>query len=161
MSKYKIISDYFRTCPQLSQMMDIYGREGDEQKLIRPAGTSQMVQYQERRDVYGGYIAEIVPFPSVYEDYNIEGYYIPDSEGGTENILDLDDMQAICDWIIEQNNLNNLPQIPGKKIVSIEPYPFNPQIRYVDNDFIAYFITVRIRYVNQMPRKSVEYEAED
>ena len=51
----------------------------------------------------------------------------------------------------------------GEMIVSIECNPLVPQIRNVDPEpnTVGYFITVRLRYVNRTPRKSVEYEFTD
>ena len=61
-----------------------------------------------------------------------------------------------------QNEAKNFPDI-GEMIVSIECNPFVPQVRYVDekNNIVCYFITVRLRYVNRTPRKTVEYEFTD
>ena len=74
-----------------------------------------------------------------------------------------DDMsERTAEWVKAQNEANNFPDI-GEMIVSIETNPFVPQVRYVDekNNVVCYFITVRLRYVNRTPRKTVEYEFTD
>ena len=79
-----------------------------------------------------------------------------------ENVLTLEQVTSICDWVKAQNDIGNFPDI-GEKIVSIECNPFVPQIRYVnpEENTVGYFITVRLRYVNRAKRKTVEYECED
>ena len=125
------------------------------------------MQYQEQTDTLGNYNCEIVPYPSVYEDFQINCYEWYDVKDGSapirnENVLSLEAVQSICDWVKEQNDNNNFPNI-NEKIVSIECNPFVPQIRYVnpEENTVGYFITVRLRYVNKAQRKTVEYECED
>ena len=168
MSKYTEIFNYMRTCPQLADLWSIGAAEDVGVSVILPQGASPAVQYQEQMDVYGNYECEIVPYPSVYEDYQVNCYKILDSNDGSApeaniNVLSISEVQEVCDWVAEQNALGHLPSITGKKVVSVECNPFVPQIRYVDTqrNIIAYFITVRIRYVNPMRQRSVTYDAED
>lgn len=165
--KYAKIFEYFRQCPELADLWSIAATEDIEKRVILPQGASPAVQYQEFFDSVGGYNCEIVPYPSVYEDYQINCYEWYDVKDGNapqynENVLSLEAVQSICDWVKEQNDVRNFPDI-GEKIVSIECNPFVPQIRYVNQqeNTIGYFITVRLRYVNRTPRKTVEYECTD
>lgn len=167
MSKYAKIFEYFRQCPELANLWSIAATEDIGKRVILPQGASPAVQYQESIDNLGGYNCEIVPYPSVYEDFQINCYEWYDVKDGSapihnENVLSLEAVQSICDWVKEQNDNNNFPDI-NEKIVSIECNPFVPQIRYVnpEENTIGYFITVRLRYVNKAQRKSVEYECED
>ena len=132
--------------------------------VILPQGASAVVQYQEKFDTLGFYECVIEPYPSVYEDFQINCYEFYDVKDTNppkinENVLTYEEVCAVCDWVKEQNEKNNFPEI-DEKIISIECNPFVPQIRYVDPDTntVGYFITVRIRYVNRAQRKSVEYE---
>ena len=168
MSKINELFSYLRQCPQLADLWSIGATEDVGVRVILPQGASQIVQYAEKQDVYGNYQCEIVPYPSVYEDYQINCYEIFDSadDNATDsniNVISFDDVQAICDWIAIQNENGNLPNITGKKIISIECNPFVPQVRYVNTaeNVIAYFITVRMRYVNTAQRRCIEYEAEN
>lgn len=167
MSKYTKIFEYFRQCPELADLWSIAATEDIGKRVILPQGASPAVQYQEIIDNLGGYNCEIVPYPSVYEDFQINCYEWYDVKDGSapehnENVLSLEAVQSICDWVKEQNDMRNFPDI-GEKIVSIECNPFIPQIRYVNQqeNTIGYFITVRLRYVNRTPRKTVEYECTD
>ena len=167
MSKYAKIFEYFRQCPELFDLWSIAATEDIGKRVILPQGASPAVQYQEFIDNTGGYNCEIVPYPSVYEDFQINCYEWYDVKDGSdpaknENVLSLEAVQSICDWVKSQNDANNFPDI-DEKVVSIECNPFVPQIRYVnpEENTVGYFITVRLRYVNRAQRKSVEYECED
>lgn len=164
MSKYAKLFDYFRQCPELENLWSIAATEDRGVRVILPQGASPVVQYQERADALGNYACEIVPYPSIYEDFQIncyEWYDVNDDSAPTrnENVLTLEQVTRICDWIKEQNDIGNFPDI-GENIVSIECNPFVPQIRYVNPDkkTVGYFITVRLRYVNRTRGKTVEYE---
>lgn len=164
MSKITEIFDFMRTCPSLANLWSIGATEKRGVSVILPQGASPAVQYREFFDNVGDYNCEIVPYPSVYEDYQINCYQFYDTgddskPGDNINVMSFDEVQEICDWIAEQNEKGNLPKITGKQVVSIECNPFVPQIRGVNRqeNLIAYFITVRIRYVNTMARRSVQY----
>ena len=164
MSKISEIFDYLRTCPQLADLWSIGASEDIGVKVILPQGASQKVKYEDFIDTMGTYNCDIVPYASVYEDYQINCYQHLDTNDSSApqynvNVLNFDEVQSICDWIGEQNDNNNLPELTGKKVIAVECNPFIPQIRFVDSErnIIGYFITVRIRYVNTAQRKSVEY----
>ncbi len=167
MNKYVDLFNYFRQCPQLKDLWSIAATEDVGVRVILPQGASPAVQYQEQIDTLGNYECEIVPYPSVYEDFQINCYQWYDTKDDAdpirnENVLSLEQVMSICDWVREQNENNNFPDI-GEKVVSIECNPFVPQIRYVnpEENTVGYFITVRLRYVNRTPRKTVEYEHTD
>ena len=154
MSKYTEIFNYLRQCPQLRNLWSLVAEQNAGDSVIWPQGTSQRTQLKESIDVTGHYDYDIKPLPSLFEDYQIncyKSYTANDGEPGTSyNVLQLEEVQSICDWIIEQNDSGNLPALTGKHVISIEPLPFNPQIRGIDptTNTIAYYITVRIRYIN-------------
>jgi hypothetical protein len=167
MSKYAKLFEYFRQCPYLSKLLSIAGESERGNTIILPQGASPSVQYQEQFDVNGYYQCIIEPYPSVYEDFQIncyEWYDVNDTNPPqfNENVLTYQEVVGVCDWVKAQNEANNFPDI-GEMIISIECNPFVPQIRYVDPDTntVGYFITVRLRYVNRTPRKTVEYEFAD
>lgn len=164
MDRYAILFEYFRQCPYLKNLMSIASEANKGNTVILPQGASPAVQYNESVDTLGDYQCVIEPYPSVYEDFQIncyEWYDVNDNNPPSlnENVLTYQDVVNVCNWIKAQNEANNFPDI-GEMIVSIECNPFVPQIRYVDTDTntVGYFITVRLRYVNRIPRKTVEYE---
>lgn len=165
MNKYGILFDYFRKCPYLENLMSIAADTNRGNTVILPQGASPSVQYIERFDNLGFYECTIEPYPSVYEDFQIncyEWYDVKDTNPPkyNENVLTYEQVCGVCDWVKEQNEKDDFPDI-GEKIISIECNPFVPQIRYVepDTNTVGYFITVRLRYVNKTLRKSVEYES--
>ena len=167
MSKYANIVNYFRQCPELKQLLGIAGIEERVNCVILPQGASPAVQFSDKTDVYGNYEATIEPYATVYEDFQINCYKWYDANDtsrpdGNVNVLSYDEVQSVCDWVRKQNNNNNFPDI-GEKVVSIDCEPFVPQIQYVNSqeEIVAYFITVRVRYVNPLKKKVVEYVLED
>ena len=164
MSKYAKLFEYFRQGPELAGLWSIAATEDRGVRVSLPQGASPTHQYQESIDTLGDYHCEIVPYPSVYEDYQINCFSYYDANDSSApadnvNILELQEVQEICDWIAEQDRIGNLPKITGRKVVSIECNPYVPQIRYVnpEENTVGYFITVRIRYVNNEIRKSREF----
>lgn len=157
--KYAELFNWFRTCPALSNLWSVAATEDNGVKVIIPQGASPVGDYDEYFDQYGEYHCEFVPFLSVYEDYQIncyEWYDVKDSSPPqvNENVLSLEEVQSVIEWINEQNAKRNFPNI-GEKIIAIECLPFVPQIRYTNpkENTIGYFITVRIRYLNKAERK--------
>ncbi len=168
MSKLTEIVDYMRQCPQLANLWSIAATENDGVRVILPQGASPAVQYAEKTDVYGRYECDIVPYPSVYEDFQINCYEAYDASDGSApaqniNVLRYDEVEKICKWVAQQSEKRNLPSITGEKVVDISCEPFVPQIRYVNTqeNLAAYFITVRIRYVNPFKGGYVEYGCTD
>lgn len=163
MIRYTDLFEYFRQCPYLSNLKSIAGDSNIGSSVILPNGSSEVVEHVERVDNLGNYCDDIVPFPSVYQDFQINCYEYYDVKDTNppqynSNVLTLEEVQGICEWVEEQDNNNNFPNV-GEQIVSIECFPFVPQIQFVDPDTntVGYFITVRIRYVNKKQRKYIEY----
>lgn len=167
-NKYAKLFEYFRACPELSDLWSIAATEERGVRVILPQGASPVVQYREKFDVYDNYECEIEPYPSIYEDFQINCYDWYDTGDDSNpsanvNVLTLEQVMSICEWISAQNEAENFPDI-GERVVSLEVNPFVPQIRYVnpEENTVCYFITVRLRYVNRKAqRKSVCYEAAD
>lgn len=166
--KTTALFEYFKRCPLLSKLWSIAANEEIGVAVVLPQGTSPAVMYNEGLDVNGDYFCEIVPYPSLYEDFQINCYYLYDAGDSSApennvNVLSYEETEQICEWVNEQNKICNFPEI-GENIVSVECNPFKPQIRYVDEveNVIAYYITVRVRYVNRnREKRTVEYELTD
>lgn len=168
MGKFAEIFNYFKECPQLHKLWSIAATEDVGVRVIFPQGGSPAVQYKEFFDNLGNYNCEIIPYPSVYEDYQINCYQAYDAKDNNSpelnvNVLNIDEVQAICDWVKKQNETENFPAISGETVVSIECNPSIPQIRYVnpEDNTIAYFITVRIRFVNKERGREIIRELKD
>lgn len=164
MSKYSEIFDYMRQCPQLKNLWSIGATATDGVSVILPQGGSQTKQYNAERDVLGDVGCAIEPYLTVYEDYQINCYKFYDSNDSSApsaniNVITLDEVQEICDWVTEQSDKDNLPNITGRKVIDIECVPTMPQIRFVDEaeNLIGYFVTIRIHFVNEAKRKWREF----
>lgn len=163
MNKYVKLFEYFRRCPELSDLWSIGATEDRGVRVILPQTASSAMQYKETVDVVGNYSCIATPYPSVYEDFRINCYMWYDGTENEEpennaNILSLNQVLSICDWIEEQNEKGDFPDI-NEQVVAIECVPFVPQIQYVNEDenTIGYYITVRVRYVNRRNGKRVIY----
>lgn len=158
------IFEFLQKCPHLANLWSIGGTEQVGNNVILPQGASESVQYDEYLDVTANYEGKIIPFPSVYEDFQIDCFKFYDTKDSSSpamniNVMSYDEVRAVCDWISEQDDKCNFPII-GKNVISIECTPFVPQIRYINEqeNIIAYFITFRIRYVNPKRGRNIEYD---
>lgn len=166
MSKIVEIFNYMRECPQLQNLWSIAGEEIDGSAVIIPQGTSETARYDDKIDVCGNYECDIIPSASIYEDYQINCYTFYDGKDSSApssnvNVASYDEVQAICDWINDNDNSLNFPSITGEKVVSIECNPYMPRVRFIDEaeNIIGYYITIRIRYVNKRRKgRSVTYD---
>lgn len=159
-NKYVELFNYFQKCPQLNGLWSIAGMEEQGNKIVLPNGASGLYSYNQYFDIMDNFFFEMNPTSSYYEDYRINCYSFYDEKDSSApetnvNILELQEVQNICDWIFEQNQNDNLPVITGKKVLAIECLPSIPQVAYVtpEESTIAYFITVRVTYKNDACQK--------
>ena len=108
MTKYAKLFEYFRKCPYLKNLMSIATDSDRGKTVILPQGASPVVQYQEAVDVNGGYECVIEPYPSIYEDFQINCFELYDAKDNSppqfnENVLTYEDVCGVCDWVKEQN----------------------------------------------------------
>ena len=145
-------------CPQLSSLWNISAYEQDGANVIMPTGTSYRRNITESIGVDGWYEATLTPLPSIYEEYQINCYKTIVNNDNDFNTLNFEDVEKVIDWITEQDEKQNFPQISGRKIIAVECFPFIPQIRGVDPDtgLICYYVTVRITYVNPAKSRLIE-----
>ena len=165
MKKYSEIFSFMRKCPQMEELWSIAATEEDGVNVVLPQGSSDAVQYNAGFDITGNFNCDIVPYPNIYEDYQINCYRVYDSNDKSApesniNVIAIEGVQEIIEWINEQNLKGVFPKIGGKTVFAVECRPFVPQIRYVNpqNNTVAYFITIRIHYINDMPSRSVNIE---
>ena len=169
MSKVTDLFDYMRQCPEVTDLWG-FASEGEiGTQLIFSRGSSPIYSMQnEQIDVIGNYSGTAVPYPSIFEDFQMNMYkpYDPrDNSYGEDNVnvLSYQECENVCNWLLEQNNKRNLPKINGLKVITIEPTGTTPTFwnRPEEEPIAVYAITVRLRYVNPNKRIGVEYECED
>ncbi len=169
MSKISSLFDYMRQCPQLTNLWSIVGEAEEGTQIIFPRGSSSIYAPQDEKfDVCGDYSCTLQPYPSIFEDFQIDMVQHIDPNDDTEgesnvNVLSYQEVEDVCSWLLAQNAIRNLPKIEGMRVISIEPTGTAPVVWSVDEgeQMIVYAITVRLRYVNPNPRIEVEYETED
>ena len=157
MSTQTKLTEWLKTCPSLSSLWNISAYEQDGANVIIPTGTSAKRNIVDRIDANGFYEADIVPLPSVYEDYQINCYRTIVENDNEFNSLNYDEVEKVIQWIEEQDELQNFPDV-GKPVVALDCYPSIPQIRGVDPDtgLVCYYITLRITLVNTAKSRYVE-----
>lgn len=147
-------------CPLLQTLWNISAEEQDGANVILPTGTSNRRNINDRIGVDGWYECEIQPLPNVYEEYQINCYKTVVANDNEFNTLNFEDVEKVIEWVAEQDELGNFPELNNKKVIAVDCFPFIPQIRGVDPDtgLICYYITLRITYVNTAKGRAFEWQ---
>lgn len=148
------IASWLLKCPQIQQLYGISAEEVDNTNLIIPKSSSERRYFNDSIDEYGEYHATVAPTASYSEEYQINLFkrYYPDDN--TTNYMAADDVYRVLQWVIEQDESGNFPSVTDETVVAVEPYPNIPTIRYIneENGLVAYYFTLKIRYVNKAKR---------
>ena len=160
MGKTEAITSWLMGCPELSALWNISAEMADGANVLLPAGTSERRNISDQVDVTGCYEADLIPTPSVYEEFQVNCYKTFVDHNNDYNVMNFEDVEKAIAWVQEQDETLSFPGIEGKKIVSVEANPFQPQIRGIDPDskLVCYYFTLRIRYVNTAKGRSVEWQ---
>lgn len=159
MSKYSDIFTWLLTCPAFADNLSFgSGEVKGESNVIVPFGTSARRNISDYIDVDGYYNGSITPLPSVYEEYQVQCFRIINANENEYNIMTLDEVQSVCDWVIEQDEIGNFPQIEGKRVIAVEPFPFNPQSAGYDYEtgISMWYFTLRITYQGTAKGRSLD-----
>lgn len=159
MSKTENITKWLMKCPELYSLWNISALTQDGTSIIFPSGSSQRRNLSDKIDITGRYNADIIPFPSVYEEYQINCYKTFTDNSNDYNIMKYEDVERVIEWIHTQDENGNFPDI-GKVVISTECFPFIPQIRAVspDSRLICYYITLRITYINTSKERNIQWQ---
>ena len=159
MSKQRAITKWLLQCSALRNVWNISAEEQDGANVLLPAGTSYRRNISDKIDAVGYYEADIVPLPSVYEEYQINCYRTLNANDNEYNALTYEEVEDVINWIAEQDEVGNFPQI-NKTMVAAECFPFIPQIRGGDpvSGLVCYYITLRLTYVNTAKGRTVEWQ---
>lgn len=158
---YPKLFEWFKTCPELQSLMTVAGQEDAGARVIFPLGASESRQFREWNDVNDEYRCEIVPYPSIYEEFQINCYEWYDAKDESDphinvNVLSLEEVTRVCQWIEEQDRKQAFPDV-GENIIAIDCVPITPQIQYInaEESLVGYFITVRVRYINKRQKRVI------
>lgn len=163
--EYIKVVEYLRKCPLIKSLLPVAGEQTAYNDIVLPIGGSATASISGKFDSLGGYEGEIVPFPTVYKDYQINCYRPYDTNDNNPpkynlNALTTEEIDEIYNWVAEQDNNQNFPDVT-ENVVSVECTSVQPYIRGVDDseNVVCYAITFRIWYVNQIrKRRSMYYE---
>lgn len=166
MSKITDLYDYFLQCPHLKSLLPITTEIERGKDVFIPRGSSPVYAIvNENVDVVGNYNSIMMPFPSIFEDWQINCYRYADPNDETQNgdninIINHDDVEKICKWLFEKNAKKQLPEYGGEKVFGIIPTETKPGIwgADVDRQQIVYAITIRVYFVNPNERVEVEVD---
>lgn len=158
MSKQRAITEWLKQCPELNTLWNISAYEDEGANVIIPTGTSYRRNFEESLFVDGSYEGRITPLPSIYEEYQINCYRTIVENDNDFNALKYEDVEKVVEWITEQDEKENFPNI-NKNVIAVECFPFIPQIRGVDPDtkLVCYYITLRITYINDAKSRVIEW----
>lgn len=171
MSKITDLFDFMIECPELSGLWLITAEADRGTRVIFNRGSSSVYNMQnEMIDVLGGYSGLLMPYPSVYEEFQINMYQPADprdSNTGENNInaLSYQETENVCTWLFNQNapdkitGKRNLPKFGDEKVIAIIPTGTTSTIWGYDENkqIIIYAITARVYYVNTQPKIEVEF----
>lgn len=163
--KYVKIVEYLRQCPQIAKLLPIAGEQKAYNDIVLPAGGSATANVSGKIDTLGAYEGDVTPISSIYKDYQINSYRPYDVKDNNPpyangNALTIEEIDEIFDWVAEQDNKQNFPDV-DEKVISVECTSVQPYIRGVDegDNIVCYAITFRVWYVNNVrKRRSVYYE---
>ena len=160
MSKIEAVTNWLMKCPELASLWNISAEQADGANVIFPSGTSYRRNISDRIDITGCYEADIIPIASVYEEYQINCYKAFTNNDNSYNIMKFEDVESVIEWVQRQDEAQSFPELAGKKVIAVDCFPFQPQIRGADPDsgLICYYITLRITYVNSAKGRSIEWQ---
>lgn len=149
--KNKAIIDFLITCPQIyeSPLYFNFVNANDSDKQIVTMASDR---YTNKPYIDGSvnkqYSLTILDFRSISDMavVKMSGY-------DSENVIDLSDVQALIDWISEQNELKNFPNF-GEDCIIEQMYTTTEEPKFEGiNDELSpplamYSITIRIEYTD-------------
>jgi hypothetical protein len=167
MSKTTDLYDFFLECPYCQDLLPISADTSRGADVFFPRGSSSIYALQnERLDVLGNYSCTMMPYPSIFEDWQMNCYRETDPNDETQNgnnlnIIAHDEVEKICKWILEKNAKRELPKYSGERVFAIIPTETKPAIWGADalTNEIVYAIIVRVYFVNPEKMIDIEYES--
>ena len=160
MGKTADLTSWLLKCPTLAAVWNISAEMADGVNVVLPAGSSERRTTSSMIDVTGCYDCDIKPMASVYETFQINCYRQFAENENDFNVLKYEEVESVINWIIAQDEAQNLPEFGGEKVVAVDCIPFQPQIRGVEptSKLVCYYITIRVTYVNKARGRSLSWQ---
>ena len=152
MNKNQAVIDFLIQCDEIknsSLYFNFINAKDTNKQIITQSNDKSLNRTYIDGSVLKRYTFNIIAFTSITTNA------VPKVEGMTdENVNDLMDVQAIIDWITEQNELQNFPDFGDMcDIDNIEALSENPNLDGIDNSasppLAKYSLTIRVDYIDR------------
>lgn len=163
MSDFDVIYEWLKNnCPALYDLWAVSSLLGDKKNIIQPKTSANMydVMYEQYADGEKRYYFS--PKEPYFFDVDIVCYRAHYADETAYNLDTLDGVQAVCDWLIEQQNEGRVPTFEKYPCYQIECLTAKP---FMQNQFIEdgntstilvdYAVTVRFYTVNPAEKRVV------
>lgn len=150
-SRYESTLRYLKTCPAMQGVLNFQAAEAgsDVIQVLTEGGDAQ-----NNRSFIDGSVEKRFDFTvAFYKPVNHAGYVI-DRGSANLNLEGLLDVQALIDWLGEQNTLRNYPDFGEKMQVDrVSSLNNEPVLAWIDGDHYSppmakYTVTVRVEYID-------------
>ena len=162
MSDFDVIYEWLKTCPALYDLWVVSSLLEDRKNTILPktSANAYAVDYKPCADGEKRYYFN--PTEPYFFDVDIICYRAHYADETAYNLDTLDGVQAVCDWLIEQQNEGIAPTFEKYPCYQIECLTTKP---FIQNQFIEdgntntilvdYAVTVRFYTVNPAEKRVV------
>ena len=148
--KNKAIIEFLATCPQIQETplyFNFINAQNDTKQIITVSNDVYVNRPYIDGSVLKRYTFTLIDFKSISDlaiVLQFTGY-------DNENLDDMSDVQAVIDWISEQNELKNFPNFGEDCIVQeMHTTTENPNLDGINQDagLAMYSITIQIDYID-------------
>lgn len=163
MNDFDVIYDWLKNnCPALYDLWVVSSLLEDRKNIIQPKTSANMydVLYESYRDGGERYIFN--PKEPYYFDVDIICYRAFYADQNAYNLDTIENVQAVCDWLIEQQNSGNVPAFEKNPCYQMECLTTRPFIRdqYIRDDdpnsvLVDYAVTIRFYTENPAVKRVV------
>ena len=163
MSDFNKIYDWLKeNCEPISNLWAVSSLLEDGFNMIQPNSSQNMydVDYESYADSQRRYIFK--PREPYFFDVDIICYRAAYTGHNDENLETLNEIQSVCDWLINQQNIGGVPTLTSAECYQVECLTPKPFIRGVydwngsPGGFIVdYAVTVRFYTDNPAKRRAV------
>lgn len=149
--KNQAIIDYLLQCPDIAGS-ELYFNFINAQDNNKQIVTLANDAYSHRPYIDGSvlktYTFTLLDFKSITDSSIV---FLPGYQN--ENVADISDVQALIDWVNEQNDLHNFPNFGSDcEIQSIETTTDNPNLEGINTEvtpiLAMYSVSIRIDYID-------------
>ena len=163
MDDFDVIFEWLKNnCSALYDLWAVASLLGDRKNIIQPRAAANMYNVDFERYADGGKKYSFNPTEPYFFDVDIICYRTHYADENEENLDTLKSVQAVCDWLIEQQNSGNVPIFTTYPCYQLECLTTKPfiQDKYIDDGnnsiiLVDYVVTVRFYTVNPARKRVV------